>query len=224
MNSAVHIQFPQLGRTLLVSPLGDDDFALRESLRNHFSTLEQAVNAAQSGDTILVLGTAAIPNTILINSKDLRMVCLGAEFTDSALPPMFQLNDATVSLTGNYSINRPDGSLARLQANAEMIFEGFDEIHVRSGFFIGSASKGVARNGKKLAISTIGNGALVNVCDTDSELIFDNILELSCVADNFVGINDNGRLSLQGIDNFSFDGLRLCNHTGTTKGLSLIHI
>ena len=214
-NSAVNIQFPRIGQTLLVSPAGDDAFALRESIRNHFSSLEEAVNTAQSGDSVLVVGTVAIPNTILINGKDLRITCLGVEFTDTAIGPMFQLNMATVSLTGNYSINRPNGSLIRLQANAEFILDGFNEVNVRSGFSIGTSSKAIARNGKSLTISTIGNGAIVNVCGDDSELVYDNIIELGCVADNFSTVGANGAVTLQHIDSFTFDGLRLCSYSGT---------
>ena len=213
-NSSFNIQFARLGQTLIVSPQGNDAFAIRESVRNHFSSLEEAVNIAQSGDTILLFGEVAVPNMILINNKDLRLVCMGAEFTDSAVTPMFQLNTANVTLTGNYSINRPDGSLMLLQANAEFILEGFSEVNVRSGFSIGTSSKVTARNGRSFAISTVGNGVVVNTCGVGSELVFDNIVELSCVADNFSNVSNNGIITLQNIGTFSFDGLRLCSYTG----------
>lgn len=215
-NSSFNIPFARLGQTLIVSPLGDDVFAIRESVRNHFATLEQAVHAAQSGDTILLFGEVAVPNMILLNNKELHLVCMGTKFIDSAVTAMFQLNTANLTLTGNYSINRPNGSLALLQSNAICILEGFGEVNVRSGFSLGTSSQAFVRNGGNLSISTVGNGGVVNTCGDNSELVFDNIVELSCVADNFSNVASNGTITLQNIGSFSFDGLRLCSYTGAT--------
>jgi len=211
-NSTVDIQLAQIGQTLLVSPKGEDSSAARESIRNHFSSLQAAIDAAQTGDTLLLFGEIIINQVLFINDKQLNIVCLGAQWRGQAGNPLLQLSNSKVMVSGNYSIHHPQGSLASIRSNSQLIFDGFDTISLQSGFSASDSAIGIARNGNAFSISTTGNGTVVNYCTSDSQIIYDSIRTLTCRAANFSSARENGSICVQNIEAFSFEGLTLCNN------------
>lgn len=201
------------GNTLVVSPLGSAS-GEREKLKNHFSTLEAAMTAAQSNDSILIFGDYEVEAQITVDDgREIAIHVMGGVLSSSAdiTGVLFQVRSSSVVKMTGHAVGKVSfshtGGIAQATTSAFFSLSSFVDVQGHSLVSVNDATAIIQDIGS-MELSGSGNGtcALYNV---NGEITLQRVGAFSSSSDNMCCNLNGGVTKLYGVRNGSVPNGRI---------------